>query len=377
MASLGIATAGACVKRLAEDNGKLPRKVMRQLSRGGAVELRRHPLNRLLRQPNQWQTASQCWSYLTCWLALRGNAYAVVQRGRGGEPVSLLPISPDRVSVLMSSQGELYYQVNHPAFGFENQRLHRDNVLHIRNAISFDGFTGASPISAAPDVFGIGIAAQQHGATLFRQGLPLGGIIKHPGKLTNEAKDYLRARFTERFAGVQNAHGTPVLDEGMSFEKVSMTSEDAQLLESRQFSVPEICRMFGVPPHKVHDLDDAHYANMEQGNLQYWSDTLQPIGKQYEEECGRVLLFEDEQDQLTIAIDYDELMRADRKTRYETDEIGIRSGRLSRNEARIADGMEPNVPKGDDFLQPLNMASTSASAITQDETPEPPAGDTP
>jgi HK97 family phage portal protein len=359
VASLGIATAWACVKRLSEDNGKLPRKIIRHLPNGGTVVDRKHPLNALLRSPNRWQTPSQCWAYLTCWLALRGNAYAVVIRGPAGEPESLIPMSPDRVSILLSTTGELYYQVYHPFLGTTPVRLHRDNVMHLRNAISFDGYTGASPLAAAPDVFGLGIATQQHGAVLFRQGAQMNGIIKHPGKLNPEGKDYLRARFNERFGGVQNAHGTAVLDEGMTFEKLSMTNEDSQFLQSREFTVLEVCRMFGVPPHKVHDLGDSHYDNMEQGNLQYWSDSLQPMGRQFEEEGGRVLLFEDEQDDYTIAIDYDELMRADRKTRYQTDEIGIRSGRLNQNEARIKDGYPPDVPNGNQFLTPMNMASSA------------------
>jgi HK97 family phage portal protein len=380
VASLGIATAWACVKRVSEDNAKLPRRIMRRLPNGGAVEDRKHPLNKLLRAPNRWQTPSQCWAYLTCWLLLRGNAYAVVVRGPAGEPISLVPMSPDRVSILMSSNGELYYEVYHPYFGNTTTRMHRDNVMHLRTAISFDGYTGASPLAAAPDVFGLGIATQQHGAVLFRQGAQMNGVIKHPGRLSSEGKDFLRARWNERFGGVQNSHGTAVLDEGMSFEKLSMTNEDSQFLQSREFTVLEVCRMFGVPPHKVFDLSDAHFQNMEQGNLQYQSDTLQPIGKQYEEEGGRVMLFEDEQDVFYIDIDYDELLRADRKTRYATDEIGIRSGRLTQNEARISDGRQPNVPNGDQFLTPMNMNSSADGkgadgkpdpTIEDDEKPEP------
>jgi HK97 family phage portal protein len=379
VASLGIATAWACVKRISEDHGKLPRRIMRRMPNGGSEEDRKHPLNKLLRNPNRWQTPSQMWSYLTCWLALRGNAYGVVMRGPSGEPVSLIPMSPDRVSILQSTNGDLFYEINHPFFGNQALRLHRDNVMHIKNAISFDGYTGASPLAAAPDVFGLGIATQQHGAVLFRQGAQMNGVIRHPGKLNAEAKDFLRARWSERFGGVQNAHGTAVLDEGMSFEKLSMTNEDSQFLQSREFTVLEVCRMFSVPPHKVYDLSEAHYANMEIGNLSYWSDTLQPIGKQYQEEGGRVLLFEDEQDEYYIDIDYDELLRADRKSRYSTDEIGIRSGRLTQNEARISDGRPPNVPNGDQFLTPMNMNSSADGkpgdgkpdpTIAEDEKPE-------
>ena len=357
--AMGVSTAWACVSRLSQDMGKLSRRVMRILPRGGSRRDFSHPLVRLLRNPNPWQNASQFWGYTTAWWALRGNAYVVVIRGDAGDPQMLVPVSPDRCVPMLSPRGELYYQVSHSSFrDGETVKLHRDNVMHVRNPISFDGYTGASPISVGPDVFGLGIAAQQHAAVLFRQGARLSGIITHPGKLNPEGKAFLREEWKARHGGVQNAFETAVLDEGMKFQETSMTSEDAQLLQTRQFSVIEVCRMFGVPPHKVFDLSRAHFANMEQGNLEYWSDTLHPIGKQFQEECSRTLLFDDEQADYYVDIDYDELMRTDRKTRYETDEIGIRSSRLTPNEARISDGREPNVPNGDDYTKPLNMGAT-------------------
>jgi HK97 family phage portal protein len=367
LTALGVSTAWACVKRLSEDMGKLPRRVMRRTARGGSKQDFKHPLNLLFRTPNPWQSPSQFWGYLTAWLALRGNAFVVAIRDDSGQPIMLIPLSPDRCSIRIGASGLIYYQVTHPSFrSGQSVVMHRDNVMHVRNAISFDGYTGVSPIAAGPDVFGLGIAAQQHGAVLFRQGAQLSGVITHPGKLNPEAKSFLRQDWQNRHGGVQNAFNTAVLDEGMKFEVTSMTSEDAQLLQSRQFSVTEVCRMFGVPPHKVQDLSRAHFANMEQGNLQYWSDTLQPIGKQYEEETGRVLLFADEVEEYYVDIDYDELLRTDRKTRYETNEIGIRSSQLTPNEARISDGREPNVPNGDEFTKPLNMGTTADGGAKPD-----------
>jgi HK97 family phage portal protein len=367
LTAIGVSTAWACVKRLSEDMGKLPKRIMRRTPRGGSVQDFKHPLNKLFRTPNPWQSPSQFWGYVTAWLALRGNAFIICIRDDAGQPIMLIPLSPDRCSIKISPIGLIYYQISHPSFrSGQSITMHRDNVMHVRNAISFDGYTGVSPIAAGPDVFGLGIAAQQHGAVLFRQGAQLSGVLTHPGKLNPEAKAFLNQEWQNRHGGVQNAFNTAVLDEGMKFEATSMTSEDAQLLQSRQFSVTEVCRMFGVPPHKVQDLSRAHFANMEQGNLQYWSDTLQPIGGQYSEEMSRVLLFEDEIETHYIDIDFDDLYKTDRKTRYETNEIGIRSSQLTPNEARITDGREPNVPNGDEFTKPLNMGSTADGGAKPD-----------
>ena len=208
--ALGSSPVYACVKRISEDIGKLPVRIHKKMRNGGWQLDTDHPLNRLFRRPNRWQTSSQCWSYYVQSLALRGNAYMPTLRNRAGEPVEIIPLNPDRVSVYMTAAGDLYYQCSHPAFGNQTAKIHQDNLLHAK-WMSQDGFIGVSAISYAQDVFGIAIAAQAHGAVLFRQGAQVNGFLKHPGTLSKEAKEYLSHSFDARYAGVQNAHRTPVL----------------------------------------------------------------------------------------------------------------------------------------------------------------------
>ena len=132
-----------------------------------------------------------------------------------------------------------------------------------------------------------------------------------------------------------------VLEEGVKFDKVAMTAEDAQLLESRKFSVTEVCRMIGVPPHKVFDLSDAHYANYENANQDYIDGTLQPIFTQVEQRCALNLLFEDERADHLFEVDYRALLRGDRASRYAAYGVGLDRGFLSINEVRAEEGMNP------------------------------------
>ena len=243
-------------------------------------------------------------------------------RGRAGEPIGIVPANPDRVFVAIGRSGELYYTVGHPLLGDQTLRLSADNVCHAKG-FSYDGYMGVSPISLAQDVFGLSLAAQSHGAVLFRQGAQMNGFLKHPGKLGKESKEYLTESFDKRYAGVQNAHRTAVLEEGMSFEKITMTNEDAQFLATRQFSVIEICRMFGVPPHKVQDLENGHLQNVEQGEQQYINDTLDPLCNQIGELLESRLLFDDEFGNYRIRHDFSALLRGDRKTRASYYHLGI------------------------------------------------------
>lgn len=350
----GVATVYACEKRLADDIGKLPWQIRRRLRRGGYRVDLEHPLNKLFRRPNRWQTPSQCWSFFTSALALRGNAYAAIVRDqRTGAPKEIVPVSPDRVSMHVHASGDIFYRMNMPVYG--QMVLHQDNVLHVKGK-SFDGFSGISPLQACPDAVALAMAAQTHGAVLFRQGAQVKGVVIHPGHLGKEGKENVSKSIEENFGGVQNAHKVMVFEEGMKFESIQMTNEDAQFLESRKFSNVEICRLFGVPPHKVFDLDNAHYDNLESSEQQYINDTLFPIGNQTAEVMEDKLLYEDERDDYSISLDFDRLLRADRATRYATDTVGIQNGFLSINEARIADGREP-IPGGDEYRVALNTAA--------------------
>ena len=352
--ALAVSTFYSCARILGNDIGKLPLKLKRRVD-GGLVVDTVHPLNRLLREPNGWQTPIEFWSYMASTLAIRGNAYAVIVRGLFGEPLRLIPVSPDRISVMLSPRGWLFYNVSHPAIG-DGLMLHQADVLHIRGLSIDGGYLGVSPIAAAPDVFGLGIAAQQHAATVFRNGAALGGVLTAPNKLTPEAAARMGQNWKDTYAGVQNSHKVAVLEEGVKFEKIAMTSEDAQLLETRKYSAIEICRLVGVPPHKVYDLSDAHYANFENANQAYIDDSLQPICTQIEQRGERNLLFDDERELYCLEFDFRALLRGDRKSRYDAYSIGLQTGFLTINECRIDDGRNP-IEGGDAFRVPLNTGT--------------------
>ena len=123
-----------------------------------------------------------------------------------------------------------------------------DDMIHVKN-LSVDGYVGVSPIAIAQDVIGLALATQQHGGILFRQGGQIGGVLQHPGKLVRKPPTASPIHGARPMPGVQNAHKVAILEEGMTFEKIAMTNEDSQFLETRQFQVIDICRLYGVPPH--------------------------------------------------------------------------------------------------------------------------------
>jgi len=347
----------ACVRCISEDWGKLPFLVQRARPGGRGFDLLRdHYLARLLRRPNRWQVPVQFWSFVSICLSMRGNAYVVIVRGRGGEPISLVPVSPDRVSVLLSPKGWLFYHVSHPLIG-EGLTLHQDDVLHLRG-FSLDGYLGLSPIMACPEAAGLALATQRHGATLFRQGSQIQGVLKAPGTLSPEAAKRLSNSWRETYGGVDNTGKTAVLEEGVTYDKIGMTSVESQFLEVREYQQIDICGLFRTPPHKIMRLENAHFSNIENQNQEYIDNALLPPIRQAEELMCEKLLFSEERDLIRVRCDFDELLRGDRKSRVDAGVAAVNGGLQNANEWRIGEGLNP-YEGGDEFRVPLNTGAAS------------------
>ncbi len=381
ISALQSAAVYGCVKCLSEDIAKLPLQLRKLLPDGGHQVDTDHPLNLLLKRPNRWMTPFQFWAYMLVGVLLRGNAMAAVVRGPDGAPESLIPLNWDRVSVLLSPAGWLYYLVSHPMLG-DGLTLRQDDVIHLRNPMCVDGgYLGVSPIALGQDVIGLDIATRQHGSILFRQGTQMSGFLKTAGALSPEAATRVAQSWMNTYGGVQNSHKVAVLEQGMDFVKIGMTSEDAQFLETRGFQRVEICALFRVPPHKLQDQEHAHFDNLELSEQAYVNDALTPLAVEIQQRAARVLLFKDESD-YSLAFDFDKLLQADFKTRMEAYQVAIQNGIMSRNEARRREGLNPYAG-GDVFLAPLNMAaagagapSTTTTTLAPIATPEPePPGD--
>lgn len=345
--ALQSAAVYGCVKCISEDIAGLPLQVRRRTPNQGWVIDWTHPLVELFRKPNRWMSSWQFWSYVLTAYCLRGNSYIVIQRDARGMPVELVPVTPDRVTVKLSAvDGMPWYLVNARQIGI-GVWVPPEDMIHMRN-MSVDGYLGLSPIACGQDVLGLALAAQQHGAVLFRQGAQVAGVLKHPGRLGKEASDNLAESWRDTHAGVQNAFKTVILEEGMTFDKIAITNEDAQFLQTRQFQVLDICRMYRVPPHKLAEYGRATFNNVEQQQQMYIDDCLGPCTEQLEGLMNDQLLFEDEQGLYECHFDFTGLLRGDLIRRYQSYQIGLSNGFLSRNEVRAAENMNP-IPDGDEY----------------------------
>jgi HK97 family phage portal protein len=349
----------------------LPLVIYQRRADGGKDKVTDHWLYRLLaKRPNRFQNPFEWREMLQGHLALRGNAYNQIITNAKGEVVELMPLHPDRIRLELLPSGEYRYRFT-DRFGSESI-LPRGEVWHLRG-LSSDGLMGMSPIELARENLGMALAAQDYGARFFaNDAKPTGGWIEFPGSFKDsEAKKVFRESYQQAQSGA-NRGKVLVLENGMKFHEVGVTNKDAQFLELRKFQITDVARLFRVPPHMIGDLDRATFSNIEQQSLEFVMHTMTPWAERWEASIESELLLEG--DDIEVEFDFANLMRGDAASRASYYQSGIQNGWLTRNEARIAENLNP-LEGLDEPLRPLNMVeeSTAEDVALDTEQAEDPA----
>ncbi|VTU29716.1 phage portal protein, HK97 family [Variovorax sp. PBL-H6] len=359
----GVSAVYACVQAISETTASLPLILFR---RDGDDRERAsdHPLYRVLHDiANPQQTALEFREYMQASVLLRGNAFARIVRGYDGQVRELWPLAPDRVSVLRVGESLGYEYTDRKGIV---HRLLADEVLHLRHRLDDDGALGISPIAAARGVVELALSESEHGVNTFRNGAKLLGVLKFPGTLKKEQREVLRQSWSSQHGGGANSGKTAILEEGVDFQSVSMTLEDAEWIASRQFSVEEVARLFRVPPTIIGDLRHGNYSNSVELARQFVTMSLrrhlvaweQSIAKQLLTEAGRRIYFAEHA--------VEGLLRGDATNRADFYDKGISSGWLLKSEARRLE----NLPT----IQGIDDVKADDAQASPDDAARPPAG---
>ena len=364
--AIQTAAVYACVRVLSQALASLPLHTYRRIKDKQTELADDTDLYQLLHaEPNPYQTAyvfrEQAMAQATLW----GNFYAEIQRDAlTGRPIALYPLPAWEVQPELVQEGASLVK----RYITQGQSLKDEDVFHV-SAMGWDGIKGISPIALHRASVTMSLNAEEFGANFLKNGTRLSGVIQHPGKLSKEAADRLRASWQDVYAGKANSGKTAVLEEGMKFEGVSMPLADAQYIETRKFQVADIARIFGVPPHMIGDLDRATFSNIEQQSIEFVQNCLQPWVSRWEAEINRKLFTPIQKKRYFARFDLNERMRGDMKSRYEAYAIGRNWGWLSANDIRRMED-ENNVEGGDVYLVPLNMVPSTKVDQMEDQAEE-------
>nr|WP_246723594.1 phage portal protein [Rhizobium sp. ARZ01] len=362
--ALSLSAVWACVNLLAGTIASLPLMVYRTDAQGRRAVAKDHKLYRVLHDsPNFDQTAVDFWEFVSASVELWGNAYARVERS-AGQVSGLHPVAPSLMSVRRLTSGDIEYRWTEDGKSYvETDRT----VLHIRG---FGGnpLGGMSTLHFARHAFSLARAVDRSAAGMFKNGLRPSGVLTFENWLSEEHRKLAEAKLTEKFLGAMNAGRPLILEGGTKWQQLTIAPEDAQMLESRGFSVEEICRFFGVPPFMVGHTEKSTSwgTGLEQQTLGFQKFTLRRRLKRIEQALEKQLLTPlDRAAGITIEFNLEGLLRGDSGARASFYQSGLNNGWMTINEVRALENMPPvaggDVPR----MQMQNVPITQAGQQQQ------------
>ncbi|ENG1109955.1 phage portal protein [Yersinia enterocolitica] len=344
-----LAAAWACVRLVSESVSTLPLKLYKRMPDGSRGTATDHPLYPVLcRSPNSEMTPSRFMLMLVASICLRGNAF-IEKRMIGNRVISLIPLLPQNMVVKRLDSGQLEYTYTENG---KKRVIPVKTMMHIRG-FGLDGMCGLMPMNTGRDVFGSAMAIEESAAKVFENGMQNSGFLSSKAALKGEQREALRKSISA-FTGSKNAGKVMVLEADLTYQSVTMNPEDAQMLESRAFSIEEICRWFRVPPFMVgHMTKQSSWASSVEGmNLLFLSNTLRPLLVNIEQEIVRCLLAGDEDYFAEFSVEG--LLRADSAGRSAYYTTALQNGWMNRNDVRRLENLPP-IPGGDIYTVQLNL----------------------
>ena len=335
--ALQITAVWSCVKVISETIASLPISLYEKDIKNKKSVLFGNPLHTLVgEQPSSLYNSFNFFEKCLIDLCLDGNFYAYIERNNGGLPTQIIPIQCEDVDVYVSPDGrEVYYQITqntvipYPITG----KVGANNMLHIKG-LSCDGIVGKAPIQSAAESLGVSLSIEKFAGSFFKNGASIGGILKHPGTLKPETAKRLRAAWNQTYSGSINAGKTAILEEGMDFIPRMIPNNQAQFLETRQYQVSDIARIFRVPNHMINDLSKISYSSIEAQQIDFVVHTITPWIKRIETALNQKLIPVKQKGKQYFKFNLNALLRGDSKTRADYYRTLVNIGVLSPDEVR-------------------------------------------
>lgn len=361
--ALRLSVVWRCVRLISETLAGLPADAVRKK---GDI---RAPVDRpppWLEQPNPEATWFEFAERIFESLLMDGNAFVLIgARDAAQLPSQLFTLNPQMIQVKRHPNGQTF-------FLWDGEReLERfgpaapgGEVLHLKLASAGSG-RGLSPIAAAMQAVGLGLAAEKQGARFYGRGQTLSGLMEFESTATQQNIDLTKANWKRRHAGTDRSHEPGILV-GAKWKPMSVTPEEAQFLETRAFQIDDIARFYGVPPHLVGltEKQTSWGTGVEQQGIGFYRFVLR----------GHIIRFEQAMSQLLprgqfLRLNPRALLEADSETEAKVLQIELQNAVINRNDWRAFLDMPP-VPGGDRFILPAQMQILTTGGVTEPK-PEP------
>ena len=359
--ALALSAAYACTRLIAGTEGYLPVNVVKAADAARSSTIAHdHWAHRLLHSsPGDELTPYDFFEIAGSSLELKGNALARKELA-GGRVQALEPMAWDETRVWRNSDGELRYE-------WDKQTLRPEEVLHIRGfGRDRHRLGGLSTIAVAGSTFGLAKAINKSAGAVFGNGIRSQIALMSERDLDEAQMAVARERVEERYGGAINSGRPLLLNNGWKVATLSINPEDAQMLESRSFSVEDICRFFGVPPFMIGHTEKTTSwgSGVEQAVLGFQKFTIGPRLRRIEQALTKQLLGPaDLAAGLKVEFNLEGLLRGDSAGRAGFYQTMSQIGAMTINEIRAKENLPPvaggDVPR----MQMQNVPITEAGHV--------------
>lgn len=372
--ALGYAPFWRAVNLISGDVAGMPCDVFRRQRDGGKKYDKKHPAATLLRDmASPWWRADEMRKVLTAHALVHGNGYGPIVRDMSGAPVAIGLLDPCGVMVRVLDNGEkwyIYYENGEP------RRIPARDMIHIKG-LARDGITGYSIITLMANALGVGMAAQEFGGKFFSNGSTMSGILMVPGHFSEEKIRNTMSAWDQMHRGLSKSHKVGLLQDGVKWQPLSVTNDQAQFLQTREFEVRQtISNITGVPPHMLGDATRTSHNSLESESQSYLHRCLNPWLKEWEAELRSKLLTERQRQEDSHIIEFNR--EAEIQMSF-ADKINgiyreIECGLMTPNEGRRLLNMPSAGPDGDKFYRPANWMEVGEEDESMDDpAPQQPA----
>ncbi|TKX29129.1 phage portal protein [Campylobacter aviculae] len=339
----------AAISNISETIACLPLNLYQKTSDGSKLATN-HPLFHLIKiAPNENMTPFTLFEAFMVQMLIYGNGFLYPLRKRNGQIHSIELLEHKDIN-LFKQNGKYYYQA------YSNNKsivLNYDEVVNVPYHTK-DGVLGIAPLRKSKNTAELASAIEQHGLSFFKNGSFTSGVISIPTELSDEAYQRLKTSFKENY-NQKKAYNISILESGATYAQTTSANKDSQFIESKQFQVIEIARLFNIPPHKLGDLSRATFSNIEQQETNYMVQTITPLTTKIEQALNRFLLSKEEWGRFYFKFNINAILRADSSSRWESYTKALSNGVMSINEVRALEEMNP-IDNGNDHLIPLNLS---------------------
>jgi HK97 family phage portal protein len=361
--ALQISTVWACVERRANLVASLPLFVYEREENGQKTLARDTQLYRLLHDsPNSRMTSFEFWRAMVMNHDIHGNAYARIDRNSRGEAIALWPMPSTQVTPVVLDDGAMVYKYD---LNGNVAVLAEQNVLHIKNL--GNGTVGLSKLEFMRPTLDETIKAQDTASKIFGSTGKPSGLLMIDAVLSKEQRKSIQ----ESFQGMQlaGAGKLTVLEAGMKYQQLTMTPEDMQLIDSRKYSVEEVCRWMDMPPVLVYHSNVTTWGSgIEQVIDGFYKLSARPLLTSIEQAVSKRVLTSSQRVSFHVEFSLDAILRGSLKDRMDSYKTAVNYGLKTINECRQLEN-DPPIDGGDKLMIQSNMVTLEGAQNAGQKTP--------